>query len=128
MHRLTRAGSLTLVFVLGCGTEKEGSPGDAMAALPQGPIDTGPEDPPANAPLPPAMCGDQNGGGDQHVDFPTLKANKVAEKDAAMTRQLALLELRYDLRDRSGSLQMTRGKPVQQGVRVRLPEGLSWQA
>ncbi|MDF3064477.1 MAG: cytochrome [Polyangiaceae bacterium] len=127
MHRLTRAVSLTLLCALACGTDNEDQPGNTMATLPQGPVDTGPSDPPPNAPLPPAMCGDMNGGGDQHVDFPTLMATKIAEKDTAMTRQLALLEQRYDLSDRAGALRMTRGKPVQQGVRVRLPDGLTWQ-
>jgi cytochrome c peroxidase len=127
MHRLIRAASMTFVLVLACGNDKESNPGDLMATLPSGPIDTGPADPPPNAPPPPAMCGDMNGGGDQHVDFPTLMATKVAEKDIAMSRQLALLEQRYDLSNRAGALQMTRGKPVQQGVRVKLPEGLSWQ-
>src|SRR5690606_22686141 len=74
-----------------------------------------------------ASCGDMNGGGDQHVDFPTLMETKIAEKPIAMERQLELLAVRYDLEDRpSPEVTMTRGKPVQQGVRVRLPEGRTW--
>jgi cytochrome c peroxidase len=85
-------------------------------------------DPPPNTPPPPASCGDMNGGGDEHVDFPALFEAKVAEKPAAMERQLALLEARYDLSDRPGSRTMTGGKPIQEGVRVRLPEGIeSWE-
>jgi cytochrome c peroxidase len=57
-----------------------------------------------------------------------LMANKIAEKEEAMTRQLGLLEQRYDLEDRGSNASMTRGKPVQAGVRVKLPEGLTWQA
>ena len=83
-------------------------------------------DPPPNAPLPPASCGDQNGGGDQHVDFEQLMANKVAEKPEVMERQLELLEARYDLSDMPSSIMMTNGKPVQAGVRVLLEDGLSW--
>jgi cytochrome c peroxidase len=67
-----------------------------------------------------------NGGGDQHVDFPTLLETKIAEKDEAMSRQRALLEARYDLSDEAGALAMTRGKPIQRGVRVRLPAGVTW--
>jgi cytochrome c peroxidase len=37
------------------------------------------------------------------------------------------LELRYNLRNHHESLRMTRGKFVQTGVRVRLPEGLDWE-
>jgi len=72
------------------------------------------------------MCGDQNGGGDQHVDFATLMETKVGEKTEAMSRQLDLLQQRYELSDAGGEVEMTRGKPVQTGVRARLPEGVSW--
>jgi cytochrome c peroxidase len=68
-----------------------------------------------------------NGGGDQHVDFDTMMATKIAEKDEAMSRQLDLLDLRYELRDNPSSVTMTRGKPVQTGVRAKLPAGLTWQ-
>jgi cytochrome c peroxidase len=70
-----------------------------------------------------------NGGGDQHVDFATLKATKEAEKPAAMERQAALLTQRYDLSDNpSPTLRMTRGKPVQAGVRAKLPDGQTWDS
>jgi cytochrome c peroxidase len=85
--------------------------------------------PPPNTPAPPAACGDMNGGGDQHVDFVGLMAAKAAEKPEVMERQLALLNFRYDLSDMpSNSVQMTRGKPIQQGVRARLADGQSWDA
>ena len=71
------------------------------------------------------MCGDMNGGGDQHVDFPQLRETKIGEKEEANSRQSALLELRYDLGNRSGSAVMSRGKPVQTGARTRLPEGVT---
>jgi cytochrome c peroxidase len=83
--------------------------------------------PPPNAPAPPAMCGDMNGGGDQHVDFDKLVEVKTAEKEEVEARQLALLEQRYDLADRASEAAMTRGKAVQAGTRVRLPEGYTWQ-
>ena len=50
------------------------------------------------------MCGDMNGGGDQHVDFDKLVANKTREKSEAMERQRALLASRYDLTDRPSSV------------------------
>lgn len=50
-----------------------------------------------------------------------------AEKPAYMARQHALLEARYDLSDRPAQgATMSRGKPVQQGVRVKLPAGMTW--
>jgi cytochrome c peroxidase len=51
-----------------------------------------------------------------------------ANKDNVMQRQRELLEARYDLSDRPvQGVTMTRGKPVQGGVRVRLPDGVTWQ-
>ncbi len=124
---MTRLVSVMLLATCAaaCGDDRE-APGASMEALPDG-LPTGPTDGPPNSPLPPAMCGDLNGGGDQHVDFPALMEAKIAEKSEAMARQLALLELRYDLSDQPSSLEMTRGKPVQEGVRVRLPEGMTWE-
>jgi cytochrome c peroxidase len=85
-------------------------------------------EPPPNPPPPPVVCGDMNGGGDQHVDFAALRAAKVAAKPEVEERQQSLLELRYDLSDDpSPDVSMTRGKPVQRGVRARLADGLSWE-
>jgi cytochrome c peroxidase len=86
-------------------------------------------DAPPNAPPPPAACGDMNGGGDQHVDFPALMAQKVNEKPEVMERQMTLLTDRYDLSDNPHpTVRMSAGKPVQQGVRVRLPPGASFDS
>jgi cytochrome c peroxidase len=44
-----------------------------------------------------------------------------------MQKHRALLEQRYELSNRSAkSVTMTRGKPVQGGVRVKLPSGMTW--
>ncbi|MGE0547472.1 MAG: cytochrome B6 [Kofleriaceae bacterium] len=58
--------------------------------------------------------------------FEQMKARLEAEKPMFNARQRALLEARYDLSDISGEATMFRGKPVQRGVRVRLPAGISW--
>jgi cytochrome c peroxidase len=51
-----------------------------------------------------------------------------ANKDGIMQRQRELLEARYDLSDRPvEGVTMSGGKPVQGGVRVRLPVGVTWQ-
>ena len=51
-----------------------------------------------------------------------------AEKPQVMERQLALLRARYDLADHPATdVAMSRGKPVQGGVRVKLPAGVTWQ-
>jgi cytochrome c peroxidase len=111
----------------------DGLSGEGSALSPDsGPADAGPIDDdlsegPPSSPPPPSECGDMNGGGDQHVDFDALKAAKIAEKPIAMSRQMALLERRYDLADApSDELAMSGGKPVQTGVRVRLPDGVTW--
>lgn len=60
--------------------------------------------------------------------FETTVERMSAAKPAIMQRQADLLEARYDLRDRpAAGVTMDRGKPVQEGVRVRLPEGVTWQ-
>jgi cytochrome c peroxidase len=52
----------------------------------------------------------------------------TAAKPAIEKRQQTLLKLRYDLSDRPvEGVKMTRGKPVQGGVRVKLPEGVTWE-
>jgi cytochrome c peroxidase len=49
------------------------------------------------------------------------------EKDEVLARQKALLEKRYDLSDNASDVQMSgKRKAVQQGVRVNLPNGATW--
>jgi cytochrome c peroxidase len=66
---------------------------------------------------------------DLHEDFGKVVSRMEAAKPAIMERQMKLLAERYDLNDRSAQgVTMSRGKAVQEGVRVRLPEGVrSWQ-
>lgn len=48
-------------------------------------------------------------------------------KPAVMQKQMTLLEQRYDLSDRpSKDAKMSRGKPLQEGIRVKLPDSVSW--
>jgi cytochrome c peroxidase len=45
-----------------------------------------------------------------------------------MARQQELLKQRYDLSDRRAKgVTMSRGKPIQEGVRVKLPSGMTWE-
>jgi hypothetical protein len=61
-------------------------------------------------------------------DFPTLIKRLQAEKPKFAKRQQDLLAARYDLADRPAQgAAMSRGKPVQDGVRVKLPEGMTWE-
>ena len=60
--------------------------------------------------------------------FEEVYREMSANKRAVMQRQRELLEARYDLSDRPvDGVTMTRGKPVQGGVRVKLPDGVTWQ-
>ena len=62
-------------------------------------------------------------------DFKTLSAPLRAAKPDVEKRQADLLSSRYDLADRPATgATMSRGKPVQEGVRVKLPAGTSWDA
>src|SRR5882762_2722216 len=61
--------------------------------------------------------------------FPTVMARMSGAKAAVMQRQMALLAERYDLSDRPVTgITMGRGKAIQEGVRVKLPAGATWDA
>ncbi len=60
--------------------------------------------------------------------FDEVYKKMKGEKSEVMKRHRALLDARYDLSDRPvENVTMTRGTPVQGGVRVKLPEGVTWQ-
>jgi cytochrome c peroxidase len=60
-------------------------------------------------------------------DFTALVKRLQQGKPTFAKRQQDLLAERYDLADRSASgVTMARGKPVQGGVRVRLPKDMTW--
>lgn len=61
-------------------------------------------------------------------DFAVTLARMQAARAGLMQRQQELLAQRYDLSNRSApGVTMFRGKPVQEGVRVRLPRGVTWE-
>ena len=61
-------------------------------------------------------------------DFDTTMAEDVKAKPKVMERQQTLLERRYDLSDRPADVMMSgKRKPIQKGVRVKLPEGMTWE-
>ena len=60
-------------------------------------------------------------------DFGALVTRLQKEKPEFAKRQQDLLAERYDLADHpAAGVTMERGKPVQAGVRVRLPKGTTW--
>jgi cytochrome c peroxidase len=59
--------------------------------------------------------------------FGVVRDRMSAAKTAVMKRQMDLLAERYDLSNRPAEgVVMDRTKPVQEGVRVRLPPGATW--
>ena len=61
-------------------------------------------------------------------DFATIMARMKAAKPEVMKRQMDLLGERYDLSNRpAAGVTMSRGKPIQEGVRVKLPQGMNWE-
>jgi cytochrome c peroxidase len=64
------------------------------------------------------------------LPFDTVKAQDEADRAAVVQRQQALLKSRYDLSDRpiAGVMMSGHRKPVQGGVRVRLPSGVTWES
>ena len=64
---------------------------------------------------------------DIHEAFATTMNRMAGAKADIMARQMALLAERYDLSDRPApGVTMSRNKPVQQGVRVKLAAGVTW--
>jgi len=64
---------------------------------------------------------------DLHEAFATVMARMSDAKPEIEQRQKALLEERYDMSDRPvPGVTMSRNKPIQQGVRVKLPAGVTW--
>jgi cytochrome c peroxidase len=61
--------------------------------------------------------------------FPAIMARMKAAKADVEKRQASLLRERYDLANRPAKgVTMSRGKAVQEGVRVKLPAGVTWEA
>jgi cytochrome c peroxidase len=59
--------------------------------------------------------------------FAAVMQRMKAAQPAVQKRQADLLAERYDLANRAAAgVTMTRGKPVQDGVRIKLPAGTSW--
>ena len=64
---------------------------------------------------------------DIHESFSTIQSRMTAAKPEIMKRHMALLEQRYDLSNRPAQgVKMSGGKAVQQGVRVKLASGTTW--
>lgn len=56
-----------------------------------------------------------------------IKERREAEQAVRSKRQKTLLEQRYDLRDQpSNAVKMSRGTPIQVGVRAKLPSGMTF--
>jgi cytochrome c peroxidase len=63
------------------------------------------------------------------VDFKAVMKKMKAEKAAIQKRQTDLLNERYDLKDNPSALMMSGNRrAVQQGVRVKLPQGATWES
>ncbi|MFA5238787.1 MAG: cytochrome B6 [Phycisphaerae bacterium] len=61
-------------------------------------------------------------------DFNSIMARMKAAKPEIMKRQMDLLQERYDLSDNPAvGVTMSRGKPIQQGVRAKLPAEMTWE-
>jgi cytochrome c peroxidase len=62
-------------------------------------------------------------------EFGTILSRMKGAKAAVQARQAALLAERYDLGNRpAAGVRMSGGKAVQEGVRVKLPSGTTWDA
>ena len=61
-------------------------------------------------------------------DFETLMNRLKTEKAEVMKKQIILLNKRYDLSNRpTTDATMSDGKPIQEGVRIKLPKDMTWE-
>ena len=66
---------------------------------------------------------------DQTESFASIFKRMTGDKPAIERRHQAVLDQRYDLSNRPAKgATMFRGKPLQEGVRAKLREGVTWQA
>jgi cytochrome c peroxidase len=65
---------------------------------------------------------------DSTESFESMMTRMTAAKAEIEKEHLALLNERYDLSDKPApGVTMDRGKPVQEGIRVKLPAGMTWE-
>jgi cytochrome c peroxidase len=64
---------------------------------------------------------------DQTADFASIMTTLKKEAPRYRVRHLNYLKLRYDLSDKPSDAAMSKGKPVQEGVRVKLSKGVTWE-
>ena len=65
---------------------------------------------------------------DLKEDIVVVIARMKTAKPEIMKRQLDLLKERYDLANRPAKdITMSGGKPIQEGIRVTLPQGMTWE-
>ena len=61
-------------------------------------------------------------------DFAAIMARMKVAKPEVMKRQMDVLNARYDLANRPAKdVTMSRGKPIQEGVRAKPPQGMTWE-
>ena len=59
--------------------------------------------------------------------FASVESRMKSAKAGVMTRQMTLLNERYDLANRAATgVTMSKGKAIQDGVRVKLSGGMTW--
>ena len=106
MVALARSGQFTLAIVA------------SMLSLMIQPSATNAQDVPASSYAPVV----------ERESFEAVVQRMKADKEGIARRHQQLLQTRYDLSDRSqGDVKMSRGKEVQAGTRVRLPDSVSWE-
>ena len=65
---------------------------------------------------------------DLKEDIAVVITRMKAAKPEVMKRQMDLLKERYDLANRPvKNVTMSSGKPIQEGIRVTLPQGMTWE-
>lgn len=122
-----------LFFIFGCKSKVEKV--ETYVSLPSKPppfvvaetVPAGPIDSPVNQAENFPFQGSSYMPVDIKESFAQIFTRMKNEKDLIMKRQMDLLNERYNLGNDPSAMTMTKGKPIQEGVRVKLPAGMTWQ-
>ncbi len=124
MHALTvqsaKAPRLTMAIATALGIVLVWGPSSALRAQQPAAAEQAPPIKTSYDQIAPVLIGKET--------YEAVVKQDKADKPDVMARQQKLLEERYDLTARpDDTVKMFRGKPIQAGVTVRLPQGMTWQ-
>ena len=127
-HISLSAALLAAVALAACSGSQQMTAQSPGATTPDAAYGPAAAAPPVTALLQPGPAAGSPYAPVNEPDLPALMKKMTAEKPGVMARQKTLLDQRYDLSEKAHrGAKMSRGKSVQDGVRVKLHGGMTWE-